>query len=66
MQVTINGETKEITSGLNIATLMAELGIEPGQVAVEKNGEIVPKSTHVDTQVETGDTIEIVRFIGGG
>jgi len=66
MQVTINGETKEIASGLNIATLMAELGIEPGQVAVEKNGEIVPKSTHVDTQVNMGDTIEIVRFIGGG
>ena len=66
MQVTINGETKEIAEGLNVATLMAELGVEPGQVAVEKNGEIVPKSTHAKAPIESGDSIEIVRFIGGG
>lgn len=66
MQVTINGESKEISEGLTISTLIGELGVDPTQVAVEKNGEIVPKSTHAATPIAQGDTLEIVRFIGGG
>ena len=66
MQVTINGEVQEIADGLTISLLIASLGIDQSQVAVEKNGDIIPKSTHANTAVEHGDAIEIVRFIGGG
>ena len=66
MQVTINGERKEIGKQLTISGLIAELGIDPTLVAVEQNGEIVPKSIHANTPVTEGDTLELVRFIGGG
>lgn len=66
MQITLNGESREIGEGLTIEALIVELGVDPTLVAVEKNSEIVPKTNHVDTPVADGDVIELVRFIGGG
>ena len=66
MNVTINGEKHNLNETLSIIALMEHLGVEPEQVAVERNREIVPKSLHGDVEVTEGDVIEIVEFIGGG
>jgi len=65
MQLTINGEKKEIKAA-TVADLLASLGIDSDQVAVECNLEIVPKSRWHTAALAGGDAIEIVEFIGGG
>lgn len=66
MQVTINGEPRRLDGALSVEGLLALLGIEPRKVAVERNLEIVPKSTWGATALAEGDRIEIVQFVGGG
>jgi thiamine biosynthesis protein ThiS len=46
--------------------MLRELGLDPTKVAVERNREIVPRSTFGETAVEDGDVFEIVHFVGGG
>ena len=66
MQIQLNGETHGLSGVSDIAGLIASLGLDGRKVAVERNLEIVPKSTYADTPVIDGDRIEIVTFIGGG
>ena len=63
--VTINGEARR-SSAATIAALVRELSLEPEKVAVERNGEIVPRSTLADAPLADGDSLEIVHFVGGG
>ena len=65
--VTINGEQRRVRARhRRIAELIAELGLDPLRVAVERNLEIVPRSTFGEVDVEDGDDYEIVHFVGGG
>ncbi len=64
--VTINGERRRVSSGTSLAELIAEIGLDPLRVAVERNLEIVPRSTFASVIVEDGDDYEIVHFVGGG
>ena len=64
--VQINGETRRVAAGSTIATLVAEIGLDPARVAVERNLEIVPRSTLANVPVADGDAYEIVHFVGGG
>ena len=64
--ITVNGEHKRVAAGLSIAGLAAELGLVPEKVAVERNLEVVPRSTIRNVALEDGDEIEIVHFVGGG
>ena len=64
--VQINGETRRVAAGSTIAALVAEIGLDPARVAVERNLEIVPRSTLASVQVADGDAFEIVHFVGGG
>jgi thiamine biosynthesis protein ThiS len=66
MHIKINGKPLDLSSALNISELLIHLQVEKGQVAVERNREIVPRSQHKEVMVAEGDEIEIVRFIGGG
>ena len=66
MRLLINGEERGFSTVGSIAALVAELGLDPRKVAVERNLEIVPRSTYAATQLSDGDRIEIVHFIGGG
>ena len=66
LSITVNGESRRVTKGITIADLALELGLEPTKVAVERNLEIVPRSTLADTKIEDGDDFEIVTFVGGG
>ena len=66
VSIKVNGEHRRVVAGMTIAELAAELGLEPTKVAVERNMEIVPRSTLADVRVEDGDYFEIVTFVGGG
>lgn len=66
MQVTVNGESREIPDGLTVRGLIEHLGLDDGPVAVEKNREVVPRAAHPATALDDGDVIEIVHFVGGG
>jgi sulfur carrier protein len=66
MQVTINGQPREVPEGLTVQTLVAHLGLTEGPGAVEINQEIVTRSRHHEHRVLQGDVIEIVHFVGGG
>ena len=62
----VNGEHRRIRQGMTLADLANELGLNPEKVAVERNLEVVPRSTLADVLVEDGDELEIVHFVGGG
>lgn len=63
--ITLNGESRHTTAS-TIAQLVRELELEPTKVAVERNREIVPRSTLEEAALADGDTLEIVHFVGGG
>ncbi|MBD8734532.1 sulfur carrier protein ThiS [Sphingomonas sp. CFBP 13706] len=66
VSITVNGEHKRVSTGLSLAGLATELGLIPEKIAVERNMEVVPRSTLADVMVEDGDDLEIVHFVGGG
>ena len=62
----MNGEKRRVAAALSVAALLREMGLEGKRLAVERNGEIVPKSGHAATSLAEGDRIEIVVAVGGG
>ena len=66
MKLWVNGEERAVEAVADVAGLVAALGLDSRKVAVERNLEIVPRSTYGKTPVADGDRIEIVHFIGGG
>jgi len=66
MEISVNGEKRRVAAALSVAELLREMGLEGKRLAVEKNGEIVPKSAHAAAQLGEGDRIEIVIAVGGG
>jgi len=66
MEIVLNGQAKTLAGPLSVAALVAELGFTGKRIAVERNGEIVPKSTHDQVMVAAGDRLEIVVAVGGG
>jgi sulfur carrier protein len=66
VRLTVNGEERVFGEAATVAELVAELGLDPRKVAVERNLEIVPRSAYGATPLGDGDRLEIVHFIGGG
>jgi sulfur carrier protein len=64
--IRLNGNARDVPAGTSIAQLLQLAGHGERRVAVERNGEIVPRSQHATTAVEPGDQFEIVQAIGGG
>lgn len=65
--LTVNGQPRAVPpESASVAALVRELGFEGKRIAVERNGEIVPKSRYDATTLADGDTLEIVRAVGGG
>lgn len=64
--ITVNGEPRQLPGPATIADLLAQIGLDMRKVAVERNLEIVPRSTYAATALAAGDRLEIVHFIGGG
>ncbi len=65
-RITVNGEPLAVAPGMSVAGLIAQLGLDTRKVAVERNLEIVPRSTYAQVCLTPGDALEIVHFIGGG
>jgi len=66
VEIRVNGEQRRVPGGLSVAEMLSEIGVDPQKVAVERNLEIVPRSTFDTMQVGDGDAYEIVHFVGGG
>ena len=66
MIVHINGEEREIESGLSVTQLLEELEIRPARVVVELNRDVLARDAFATTALKHGDKIEIVHFVGGG
>jgi thiamine biosynthesis protein ThiS len=66
MQIFVNGKPREMQAGDTVATLLESLGLDPRQLAVERNLELVPRGEHAETQLAPGDRLEVVTLVGGG
>jgi thiamine biosynthesis protein ThiS len=66
MKVTVNGETRELTGSTTVFDLVESLGLDPDAIVVERNGEVVDRERYDDTRLAAEDTLELVRFVGGG
>jgi sulfur carrier protein len=66
IQIVVNGEAREVPSGLGVTALLTHLGLPMDRVAIERNFEILPRSQWIDTEVQPGDRFEIVHLVGGG
>jgi sulfur carrier protein len=66
IQVIVNGAARRFDRPLAVTDLISALALAGKRVAVERNGEIVPKSAHASTLVADGDRLEIVVAVGGG
>ncbi len=66
ISVTINGEARTFDQAPTCAELLSKLELAGKRVAIERNGEIVPRSRFDDCRLENGDQLEIVVAVGGG
>lgn len=66
IRIEVNGQSREMAASSSIADLLVEMALADQRVAVECNLEIIPRSQHATTALNTGDQLEIVHAIGGG
>jgi len=66
ISIHLNGELAEVAAGERISELLERLGREPRAVAVEHNGDVLPRDRYADTRLAAGDRVEIVQFVQGG
>ena len=66
MQLTVNGKPRQSESASTLLAFLEEIGVDPRIVAVERNGDIVKRDRFGETMLGDGDTLEIVRMVGGG
>lgn len=66
MRLVVNGEERDIADGSTVRALLDVLNLGAGPVAVERNGDVVPRKEHATTVLAEGDKVEVVHFVGGG
>ena len=66
MEITVNGELRQVKPGTTVAGLLAEAKVPLRYCAVERNDELVPRREHADCTLRPGDRLEIVTLVGGG
>ena len=66
IQIVVNGEAREVPTGLGVTGLLLHLGLPVDRVAIERNLEVLPRSQWIATVVQPGDRFEIVQLVGGG
>ena len=66
MEITINGNERQVARDISLLELLDQMQINRQQVAVERNGELVPREAHADCVLAVGDRLEIVTLVGGG
>jgi sulfur carrier protein len=66
IDIVVNGAPRQVTRGTTVSVLIAELGLGDRRVAVERNREVVPRAEHARCELQAGDRLELVAFVGGG
>jgi thiamine biosynthesis protein ThiS len=66
LKIIVNGSSIQISEGANITDLLRDLDLNGGMVAVELNAAIIPKNEYSGRNLQEGDVLEIVHFVGGG
>mgnify|MGYP006275960895 CR=1 FL=1 len=66
MQVIYNGAPRDLPTGATVTQLLVELQLATRPVAVEVNGDVVPRERHGEVTLQTGDRVEVVTLVGGG
>jgi len=66
MEITVNAQTRQVPEQLTVAALLEQLGLGGRPLAVEVNGEVVPRQRHAERRLASGDRVEIVTLVGGG
>ena len=66
VSIQLNGEPRRVAAGSTVAALLEDLGRHPRTVAVEHNGDILPRQRYDATPLEEGDRVEVVGFVQGG
>ena len=66
MTITLNGEAHQVAESTTLLELIEQLELNPRQVAVEVNQQLVPREQHSDRILQGGDTLEVVTLVGGG
>ena len=66
MQITLNGEPRDVTAGTTVRALVDSLHVKPELTAVQLNDRVLPREDFAATQVSEGDVVEVIRVVGGG
>lgn len=66
MRLRLNGEAREVPEGTTLHALIVRFGFRPEGVAAAVNGEVVRRSSHAEHALQEGDTVEVIRAVGGG
>lgn len=66
MKLTINGDERSVAPALTVAQLLEQLRLDPKRVVVELNRRILPPDSLTETVLKSGDSLELVQFVGGG
>lgn len=66
IEVTVNGDVRQVEAGLTVTQFLERLGLQPRLVVVEHNREILDRVRYDATPVQAGDNLELVHFVGGG
>jgi sulfur carrier protein len=66
MTIRLNGAPRELEAGTTVERLLRDLDLSDTRLAVERNGDVVPRAAHGAAVLAEGDVVEVVRFVGGG
>ena len=66
MTIILNGDPVDVAGPLTLSALLVQLGVDARRVAVERNLDVVKRASYDTTDIQDGDQIEIVNFVGGG
>jgi len=66
VEIVYNGQPRQVGERLSVAELLSDMGLEPRQLAVEVNLQLVPRDRHAECPLREGDRVEVVTLVGGG
>ena len=66
MQITVNGESRDVASDASVLCLLDSLGLSQKTVVVQRNDDVVERDEYAATKLQEGDVLNLVRFVGGG
>jgi thiamine biosynthesis protein ThiS len=66
IHIQVNGEARDVPGPLTVEELLRSLDLQPAMIVVEHNGDILRRHRYADVRVDSGDSLELVHFVGGG